>query len=717
MLSVDDVEGEGFWLTAQTLASINPRRVCEYMQTALESLVAALETAPSTSVRALEVLPAAERHRLAYEWNDTQAKFPRHQCIHQLFEEQVRTNPNATALVYEKASLTYAELNRRANRLAHYLRGLGVKPDARVAICVERNLEMVVALLAVLKAGGAYVPLDPAYPAERLRFMLEDCAPVALLTQGHLRGVFTGLRDTLSVIDLSADSASWRHQPDSNPDCASVGLTPQHLAYVIYTSGSTGNPKGVAIEHRNTVNLIYWGQSSFVGGVLERTLFSTSLSFDLAVYECFLPLSTGATVRIVHDALDIVRAQADVTLINTVPSAMNALVEAKGVPPTVRAINLAGEALKRSLVENIFSATAVDAVCNLYGPTETTTYSTWVRMRRGEAFAAHIGRPIANTKIYILDEYAQPVPVGVAGGIYIAGAGVARGYLNRPELTAERFLQDPFAAEAGARMYKTGDLGRWRADGTIEFLGRNDFQVKIRGFRIELGEIEARLAEHPGVREAVVVAREDVPGEKRLVAYYTPAENGQPAGAGEFRAHLSSKLPDYMVPAAYVRMDLMPLTANGKLNRKALPMPEGDVYAVRGYEAPQGEVETRLVGIWADLLKVRRVGRQDNFFELGGHSLLAMQLTARIRRMFEVELPVRSIFEAPTIAGLVLEVGKAQIMGLKARTPILQSRKHGTAAEASQEALLMQLEKLSAQEARNLLKTLLDEKQNYEFRS
>jgi acyl carrier protein len=302
--------------------------------------------------------------------------------------------------------------------------------------------------------------------------------------------------------------------------------------------------------------------------------------------------------------------------------------------------------------------------------------------------------------------------------MYVGGAGVARGYLNRPELTAERFLADPFAADPGARMYKTGDLGRWQFNGTIEFVGRNDFQVKIRGFRIELGEIEARLAEHAGVQEAVVIAREDTPGDKRLVAYYTAKDtNGQRNGAAEFRSHLSSKLPGYMLPAAYVQMERMPLTANGKLDRKALPMPEGDVYAVRGYEAPHGEIETRLVEIWADLLKVGQVGRQDNFFELGGHSLLAMQLTARIRQMFAVELPVRSVFEAPTIAGLAMEVQKAVAMGLKARTPFQQSPRHAATADAIQQALLVQLEKLSDQEARNLLKNLLDGKHNYEFRS
>ncbi|WP_216847038.1 non-ribosomal peptide synthetase, partial [Granulicella sp. L60] len=398
----------------------------------------------------------------------------------------------------------------------------GVKPDDRVAICVERGFEMIVGLLAVLKAGGAYVPLDPSYPVERLRFMLEDSGPVALLTQSHLQTLFTKLPAGISVVDLNDLGAPWHNRSQVNTPPAAIGLNSDHLAYVIYTSGSTGHPKGVAIRHKNTVNFIWWAQLSFAHDVLQRTLFSTSLNFDLAVFECFVPIAVGATVRILPNALDLVRTSIDVTIINTVPSAMSALIEAKGVSRTVRMVNLAGEPLKRQLAERIFATTAVNTVCNLFGPSETTTYSTWVAMRRNETFVSHIGRPIANTRVYILDGHGEPIPVGVVGEMYIGGAGVARGYLNRPELTAERFLADPFSTEAEARMYRTGDLGRWLADGNIEFLGRNDFQVKIRGYRIELGEIEARLAEHPYVREAVVIAREDTVGDKRLVAYLVP---------------------------------------------------------------------------------------------------------------------------------------------------------------------------------------------------
>jgi amino acid adenylation domain-containing protein len=552
--------------------------------------------------------------------------------------------------VHEERKLSYGELNASANRLAHYLRALGVKPDARVGICVERGLEMVVGLLAVLKAGGAYVPLDPAYPAERLTYMLEDSAPVAILTDGRVPAAVqeelrSAVGEALPVIDLEAAAHSWAGQPATNLERA--GLSSEHLAYVIYTSGSTGKPKGVAIEHRNAVNFLYWARDSFSAEQLSHTLFSTSLNFDLAMYECFAPLAVGATTHIVRSALDLAQTAHPVTLINTVPSAISALLDAGGIPPTVRTVNLAGEPLKRALTERLFAQTRVDTVCNLYGPSETTTYSTWVAMRREEGFVPHIGRPIANTRIYLLDAHGQPVPVGVVGELYIGGDGVARGYLNRKELTAERFLPDPFAAEPNARMYKTGDLARYLPDGNIEFLGRNDFQVKIRGFRIELGEIEAALDRHPAVEQSVVLAREDSPGEKRLVAYVVG--QGEAPAATELKEHLASRLPHYMVPSAFVVLEQLPLTPNGKVDRKALPAPDAVGSSARGYEAPVGEVEASLAAIWAEVLKLERVGRHDNFFELGGHSLLAVTLIERMRRI-GLNADVQALFTTPTLA-------------------------------------------------------------------
>jgi amino acid adenylation domain-containing protein len=428
---------------------------------------------------------------------------------------------------------------------------------------------------------------------------------------------------------------TWNDQSSENLERGD--LTSSHLAYVIYTSGSTGVPKGVAIEHRNTVNFISWAQRSFEAGELQHTLLSTSLNFDLAVYETFVPLSLGATVHVVRNALEPVEG---VTLINTVPSAINALLDERAVPASVRTVNLAGEPLKRSLVEKLFEQTGVERVCNLYGPSETTTYSTWVSMPRAQGFQAHIGKPVANTRTYLLDARGQPVPIGVVGELYIAGDGVARGYLNRPELTAERFLEDPFH---GGRMYKTGDLARWLPEGNLEFLGRNDHQVKIRGFRIELGEIEARLQKLPGVKEAVVVARED-----QLVAYVVGEGEGEGETA-ELREALSRQLPQHMVPAAYVRLDALPLTPNGKIDRKALPSPDADAYTQRAYEPPQGEVETALAGIWAEVLKLERIGRHDNFFELGGHSLLALAVIERMRQA-GLQADARALFTTPMFA-------------------------------------------------------------------
>ena len=626
----------------------------------LRALLEAIVAAPDRRIADMPLLTERERHQLLVEWNATQASYPTNELMHEMVEAQAGRTPERIAVVHEQRQLTYGELNARANRLAHYLRTLGVKPDARVAICVERGLDMVVGLLAVLKAGGAYVPLDPGYPAERLIYMLQDSAPVAMLTDGRvpapvqaeLRAALAGRADAPVVIDFQADASAWAMQAESNPERTQVGLSAAHLAYVIYTSGSTGRPKGVAIEHRNAVNFLYWAQSSFTAEQLARTLFSTSLNFDLAMYECFAPLTVGASIQIVRNALDLVQTRHPVTLINTVPSAIQALLEAGGIPDTVRTVNLAGEPLKRALVERLFAQTDVDTVCNLYGPSETTTYSTWMAMRREQGFAPHIGRPLANTRIYLLDVHGQPVPVGVAGEMYIGGAGVARGYLNQPELTAERFVADPFANEPNARMYRTGDLARYLPDGNIEFVGRNDFQVKIRGYRIELGEVESGIARHPAIREVVVLAREDVVGDKRLVAYVVAAS---PAAdlAEQLRAHLRARLPEYMVPSAFVMVDALPLTPNGKIDRSALPAPE---YAAVEHVAPRTVTEEILAGIWAEVLKLERVGVHDDFFELGGHSLLAVSVIERMRRA-GLHAEVLALFMTPTIAALAAAMG------------------------------------------------------------
>ncbi|WP_143281755.1 non-ribosomal peptide synthetase, partial [Caballeronia cordobensis] len=596
---------------------------------------------PDARLHAFElVLP--EEHALLESWNDTAAAYPEHLCIHQLFEQQVEKTPDAIALVFEDDSLTYAQLNARANRLAHHLIALGVGPEDRVALCMERGIGMIVALMAILKAGGAYVPLDPAYPGERLSHILTDAAPVLLIADTAGRDAL-GDTGTLSVLDADAslDDALSHHNPQTT-------VAPHNLAYVIYTSGSTGKPKGVAIEHRNAVNFLTWTERAFTLEELSHTLFATSLNFDLSIYECFAPLSRGATVHLVDNVLALVRNRHEVSLVNTVPSAITSLLDAGASLESIRTINLAGEPLKLALMKRIFAETGIERLCNLYGPSETTTYSTWIEMHRGEHLTETIGKPIANTRIYLLDTQCRPVPLGTVGELYIGGAGVARGYLNRPELTAERFLDDPFTA--GARMYRTGDLARYRADGNIEFLGRNDHQVKIRGFRIELGEIEAQLVAHPSVREAVVIARarHEDSQDQQLVAYITLLAD---TDVNVLREHLSSHLPDYMVPSAFVTLDALPLTPNGKLDRHALPDPQADAFALRPFEAPQGQTESALAELWAELLGLERVGRQDNFFSLGGHSLLAVTLVERMRRI-GLHANVRDLFATPVLSAL-----------------------------------------------------------------
>ncbi|GAB2879590.1 hypothetical protein GCM10027277_55990 [Pseudoduganella ginsengisoli] len=619
---------------------------------------------PHQAIYRLPLMDEAERHQVLYGFNDTAMPYPRELLMHQLFEQQAAATPMACALRHGADSISYAELNARANRLARHLQQLQqrhLQPDARIAVCMERGIDMVVALFAILKAGAAYVPLDPGYPAERLAYMLADSAPAAVLAQ---RGTQAQVGSGMHVIEVDGEAQPWAALDDANLPAVAQATS---LAYVIYTSGSTGLPKGVMLTHRNGVNFIAWALSAFTAQQLERTLWATSLNFDLHVYECYVPLSCGATITIVDNALALLRTETDATLLNTVPSAIEALANAGAIPATARTINMAGEALKRSLVEKLFATTAADTVCNLYGPSETTTYSTWTAMNRATGYVPHIGRPIANTTVYVLDAQLQPAPVGVAGELYIGGDGVARGYLNRPELTAERFVADPFVD--GAVMYKTGDLGRWLADGNIEYLGRNDFQVKIRGFRVEPGEIEARLAACAGVREALVIAREDQPGGQRLVAYVLAHDGVELSPAG-LRDALAATLADYMVPSAFVVLDAFPLTPNGKLDRKALPAPDADAVIVRAYEAPAGEQEQALAAIWCALLGIEQAGRHDHFFDLGGNSLLAVQLASQVRARLGVELALRDIFAAPTLAGMAAALAAASHAAPAAITPV-----------------------------------------------
>jgi amino acid adenylation domain-containing protein len=591
-------------------------------------------------------------------WNDIAADYPKDACIHQMFEVQVERTPDAVAVAFEKQQLTYRQLNQRANQLAHHLRSLGVGPEVLVGICLERSIEMVVGLLGILKAGGAYVPLDPAYPIERLAFILEDTQAPVMLTQEQL--VESLPAHGAQVVCLDSD---WEVIAQNSQENPVGGATTDNLVYVIYTSGSTGQPKGVMISHRGICNQLCWRQTAFSLTETDRVLQTISFSFDPSVWQIFWPLSFGAQLIIARpgghqDSAYLVKliAQQQITVIALVPSMLRLFLEEKGIETCkcLRHVTCGGEDLPVELIERFFARLNLDNVLhNCYGPTEASIDATFWTCKRGtNQPIAPIGRPIANTRIYILDSDLQPVPVGEPGELHIGSIGLARGYLNRPELTAEKFIPNPFSDESGARLYKTGDLARYLPDGNIEFLGRIDHQVKIRGFRIELEEIEAALSQHPAVRQSVVMAREDVPGDKRLVAYVVASQEPVLANS-ELRRFLKEKLPDYMVPSAFVILEGLPLTPNGKIDRMALPALDTSKNRLEEDFAPCcTPTQEVLAGIWTKVLRLERVGIHDNFFEIGGNSLLATQVISRLREAFQVELSLRSLFELPTVADL-----------------------------------------------------------------
>ncbi|MFB2880052.1 non-ribosomal peptide synthase/polyketide synthase, partial [Floridanema aerugineum] len=648
-------------------------RMLGHFVTLFEAIVAN----PQMPISQLPILTAVEQNQILIEWNNTKTNYPTNNCIHQLFEEQVEKTPDAIAVVFENQQLTYRELNDRSNQLAHHLRSLGVGADVLVGICVERSLEMLVGLLGILKAGGAYVPLDPEYPTERIAFMLSNSQVSVLLTQEKL---ITQLpKIDLHLISLDAD---WEIIAQQNQNNIVNQVSTQNLAYIIYTSGSTGQPKGVQISHFSLTNFLYSMKQEVGINAKDILLAVTTICFDIAGLEFYLPLIVGAQVVLLprEQSADGTKLsekllQSGVTIMQATPATWRLLLGSGWQGNQQLKILCGGEALTHDLAVALLERS--QCLWNVYGPTETTIWSTISRVEADASIAGvqdsleSIGRPIANTQIYILDRYLQPVPIGVPGELHIGGAGLAKGYLNRPELTNEKFIANPF--ENSKLLYKTGDLARYLPNGNIEYLGRIDNQVKIRGFRIELGEIEAILSQYPQVQTAVVIAREDIPGDKRLVAYITTEIEATPTN-NELREYLKSKLPEYMVPFTFVILEAFPLTPNGKIDRRALPAPDFHTQQQDKYQAPRTPVEEILITAWKQILKLNQVGIHDNFFELGGHSLLATQLISRIRNHLQVELPLRSLFGAPTIAELAPAIQQLQQQNLQLSAPPIVKR-------------------------------------------
>lgn len=665
-ISVND-SGREFSLDAQCPASIGPARICRYMQAALQAVVEALEQEPHRPVSQFNILSPAEQQQIVHEWNDTAKSYPQQKCIHEFFEEHVQRTPQALAILYEGRQLTYADLNQRANQLAHYLRQQGVRPEMLVGICMERVPEALLGILAILKAGAAFVPMDPAYPVERLQFMQQNAGIAFMLTQqSHREKMIEGLQ----VVYLDQDRQQIEtHTCDNPAPLASL----DNLAYMIYTSGSTGMPKGVIVEHRQLLNQLMWCVDVLGVNSHDRILQKASITFDTSMMETLLPLFAGAAIiwagvggeRDPEYLAGLIPEQG-VTFMDVVPTWLDSVLDYtnRDAWRSVRAVSIGAEALSLSLARKFREQSQVP-LWNCYGPTETTIQSTaWLCDLGPEMIS--IGRPIANTQAYVLDKKMNPVPVGVPGELCLGGAGLARGYWKCGDLTAERFVPDGLSGKMGERIYRTGDLVRWLPDGNLEYLGRLDHQVKVRGFRIELGEIESALQSHGSVDQALVTVYEDSAGDKRLVAYIvarpesTVTNNVYDSDQTEplsnaLQEHLLSRLPEYMVPGVFLQLDKFPLTSHGKIDRQRLPQP-GKVLAEQTYVAPRTTTEETLCRLWQEVLRLERVGVHDNFFRIGGHSLRAAQIATRMRESFKVEIPLRQMFELPTIAQLAIVV-------------------------------------------------------------
>lgn len=653
------------------------RRLLGHLDTLLDAALAA----PDRRVSGLPILTPGERRQLLAAWADgdgVPAGGPAEagsagELLHALVAARAERSPDAEALIAGEERWSYRRLRDAARRVAGGLHRFGLAPETRVGVFLDRSPRLVAALLGVLEAGGAYVPLDPEYPEDRLARIVTDSGMRWVVTDGRLAPRIpggAGRPGTLLVDELLDEGVETPAElepgeapvrPEGGGPAGPTGVHPDHLAYVIYTSGSTGRPKGVAITHRSAASMVRWAGRAFTAQELSGVLAATSVCFDLSVFELFAALAHDGRVILARDALELpeLPAAGEVTLVNTVPSAMERLVGGEGLPPSVRTVNLAGEPLRRELVDGVYRTAEVRRVLNLYGPSEDTTYSTLAECPRGEDREPTIGRVVSGSRSYAVDPHSRPVPAGVPGELLLGGAGLARGYLGRPAATAERFVPDGFAGRGGSgrpgeRLYRTGDLVRWLPDGRLEFLGRLDHQVKVRGHRIELGEVELAFRRHPAVAEAVVVARGE--GAQRTLTAYLVAR-GEVPPVGELRAWLGEALPAYMIPGAFVVLEALPTTPNGKIDRKALPAPGTDRPALEEeYVAPETEVERILAGLWTDVLGVERIGIHDSFFELGGHSLAATRVLLRVRELFGVDVPVHRLFERPTVAGLALAI-------------------------------------------------------------
>ncbi|HEX5887024.1 MAG TPA: amino acid adenylation domain-containing protein [Pyrinomonadaceae bacterium] len=666
---------EGYEVDIEYPTDLYRRERIERMTKHLENILESIVVDPAQRLSDLPLLSENEKRQLLIEWNDTTVEYSSDRCIHELFEEQVQRKPDEVALLFDKDRLTYRELNEHANRVARYLREAGVKRGELVGLFASRSLRMVVGLLGILKAGAAYVPLDERYPAERLSFMLEDSGARVLLTEERLIAKLPDYHGRIVCLDLE-----WDKIAQCNAENLDHNVTSEQRCYVIYTSGSTGQPKGVEVSHRAVVNLLYSMVSKTSLNATDTMLAVTTLSFDIAATEIYLPLIVGARVviagrEVASDGMQLAKllASSSATVMQATPATWRMLFDTGWEGDSQLKVFSAGEALDRALADQLLARCA--EVWNLYGPTETTIYSAVIRVTGG-AGPVPIGPPIANTNLYVLDQFMNPVPIGIYGELCIGGVGLAHGYLNRPDLTAEKFIPDPFSREPGARLYRTGDLMRYCENGNLEFGGRLDHQVKVRGFRIELGEVEAALSRHESVRVAVVVAREEHRSEQRLIAYLVGNQNRLPT-ASEWRTFLIQRLPEYMIPSLFVNLEALPLLPNGKVNRPALPVPDSSRPELRRpFAAPENPTQARLVELWMNVLALDQVGIHDDFFELGGDSILATRLVARISRTFGVDLPLRELFWKPAVFDLA---------------PVIE------------ELVIEQLETLSEEEAEQLL--------------